>query len=376
MGIKKITIALIIVFLVMQFVIAEAKNINQVQDELQQAQQDLEDLKDKLQSNNSQQKSTAAQLKQLMTQLQETERKINNLEVQIEELDESIVAREAELEQALNDLNEREELLGGRVQAIYKYSSLSYASILFKAESLADFLSRFTMMRKLISVDRELIAEISAKRDALEKEKSSLLEAKQVMEIQRQTVEYRRSEYQTRSAQRTALMRRLETDAEEYEKALKELEATSKKLEEQLRQLGDSDVNGTGTFTWPTPGYTWITSAFGYRIHPITKKRSFHTGVDVGIGYGKKIYAADSGTVIHAGSYGGYGLSVIINHGNGRSTLYAHNSKLLVKQGQSVAKGQAISECGTTGLSTGPHLHFEIRINGEPNNPFNFVKKK
>lgn len=374
--VKKLSILLMVMLLVMQIVITEAKDASQIQKELYEAQQDLEDLQGKIKDNNNKQKATAAQLKKLNGQITETERKIGVLEEKITELEESIATSESNLEQAINELNQREELLGGRVQAIYKYSSLSYVSILFKSENLADFLSRYTMMKKLISADRDLIEEINGKRSQLEEEKQSLLESKQNMEIQIQTVEYRRSEYQTRSAQRDALMKELEQDAVEFEKALKELDETSKKLTEELKNMGEPTSIGTGTFTWPTPGTTWITSPFGYRIHPVTGKRTFHRGVDIGVSYGKNIYATDGGTVVHAGSYGNYGLAVIINHGNGKSSLYAHNSKVLVKKGDIVIKGQAISKCGTTGLSTGPHLHFEIRNNGEPTNPLNYVKPK
>lgn len=373
---KKLSVILIVVLLVMQVTITEAKDAGQLQKDLMDAKNDLSSLKDKIDANDNKQKATAYQLKKLNSQITETERKINVLEEKIAELDTSIKNSEQELGKALENLKEREELLGGRVQAIYKYSSLSYVSILFKSESLADFLSRYTMMRKLITVDRELIKEISEQRVQLEEEKKSLEEAKKAMEVQRETVECRRTEYQTRSAQRNALMQSLKEDKKEFEKALNDLEETSKKLEKELQAMGEPSSVGTGKFTWPTPGTTWVTSPFGYRNHPVTGKRSFHRGIDIGIGYGKNIYASDGGTVVHSGSYGNYGLAVVINHGNGKSSLYAHNSKLLVKKGQVVTKGQLISKCGTTGLSTGPHLHFEIRNNGTPSNPMNYVKKR
>ena len=373
---KRIVLVLLLVVLLMQGASVSGYTINDVQEELEQAQKDLADLQQKLKETTSQKKATASQLSTLNTQLAATDIQINTLEEQIELVTQSLEMRRLLIVQKEVELNTRESLLQGRVQAIYKYSSLSYFSTLFKAESLAAFLSRYTMMRKLISVDRNLIASIKEDQAFLVEEESALEEEKALLEIKRQTIEYRRAEYEARTQQRNAMMAKLEKDAVEYEKALDELEKESKALEEELKKLAESAVKGSGTLRWPTPGYTRITSPFGYRIHPITNKNSMHTGIDIAVPYGKSIYAADSGTVVYSGSYGGYGLVVIINHGNGISTLYAHNSKLLVKEGQGVAKGQSISLCGTTGLSTGPHLHFEVRLDGKPVNPLSYVSKE
>ena len=127
-----------------------------------------------------------------------------------------------------------------------------------------------------------------------------------------------------------------------------------------------------GTFTWPTPGYTTITSKFGYRTHPVTKVYKLHTGVDVAVPSGVSVLAAADGVVTISGNHTAYGKYVSINHGGGVATLYAHNSQLLVKAGDSVKKGQVISKSGNTGWSTGPHLHFEVLVNGNPVNPMQY----
>ena len=125
--------------------------------------------------------------------------------------------------------------------------------------------------------------------------------------------------------------------------------------------------------TWPAPGIYRITSPFGYRIHPILNTKKLHTGIDIGVPQGTKIVAAQSGTIIYSDWYGGYGMVIMIDHGGGIVTLYGHNSKLIAKVGQKVDKGDAVSLSGTTGLSTGPHLHFEVRVNGQYVDPLTYV---
>jgi murein DD-endopeptidase MepM/ murein hydrolase activator NlpD len=153
-----------------------------------------------------------------------------------------------------------------------------------------------------------------------------------------------------------------------------ELEATSRELVSIIAQLEAEQKGtggGTGTFIWPTAGP--ITSYYGLRLHPILGTYRMHYGLDIGAPYGQSIYAADSGVVIFANWMGGYGLTLIIDHGDGLSTLYAHTSDILVNVGDAVNQGQVVAKVGSTGYSTGPHLHFEVRVNGEPQNPLNYL---
>lgn len=131
-----------------------------------------------------------------------------------------------------------------------------------------------------------------------------------------------------------------------------------------------------GDLIWPSNEYKRITSPFGDRIHPVSGSKKFHSGIDIAIPYGKPILAAQMGEVVFSGKMGGYGFVIVIDHGGGIHTLYAHNSKLIAKVGDSVNKGQKIAECGSTGISTGAHLHFEVRNNGEYKNPLEYIKKE
>jgi len=162
-----------------------------------------------------------------------------------------------------------------------------------------------------------------------------------------------------------------------YAKALDDLEAMSKQLETIIRNLqvntSDQPRRGSGKFTWPAPGYSRITSPFGYRLHPILKQNRLHTGMDIGAPTGAKVVAGEEGTVIHVGSLTGFGNTIIIDHGGGYSTLYAHLSAYSVSKGQEVKKGETIGKVGSTGWATGPHLHFEVRVNGTPVKPDDYL---
>ena len=138
----------------------------------------------------------------------------------------------------------------------------------------------------------------------------------------------------------------------------------------------DSDTrapapSGSGIFIWPVNGP--ITSPFGYRIHPVLGRRIFHSGIDIGVDYGTPVHAAAAGVVVEADWMGGYGNAVLIDHGNGLSTIYGHNTSLTVSAGQTVSQGQIIAYSGATGMATGPHVHFEVRLNGTPVNPMNYL---
>jgi murein DD-endopeptidase MepM/ murein hydrolase activator NlpD len=200
-----------------------------------------------------------------------------------------------------------------------------------------------------------------------------------------------KAQYEQQADYQKQVVERLKSDKRALEAAQAQLEKDSKgissliqkKVAEMQRRLAEEArerakrgepvaiVLGTGQFTLPSVGE--ITSSFGWRTHPILGYQKFHSGMDFGADYGSPIMAADRGVVVFAGWYGGYGNTIIIDHGGGMTTLYAHSEELYVAEGQSVQRGQAIAAVGSTGLSTGPHLHFEVRRDGEPIDPAEFL---
>ena len=182
-----------------------------------------------------------------------------------------------------------------------------------------------------------------------------------------------RADMEEKVKRREALIERLRTDKDLIDQQYEELMRASRQVGEMIRErgMGSAAPSGSGAMIWPVSGS--VTSEFGWRVHPITGTQKFHSGVDIGADYGVPIHAAQSGTVEYAGWVSGYGNTVIINHGGGITTLYGHNQSLAVSAGQSVSQGQVISYCGSTGNSTGPHCHFEVRQNGEPVSPYSYL---
>ena len=261
-----------------------------------------------------------------------------------------------------------------RIRDIYKNGQVNYLDVLFGAKDFSDFVSRMDILKKILAYDNALLQATKADREALARAKAQLeIDRVKIVELRKQSAA-KKELVAARRQERQGVLNAATYERETAERAYRELIETSKQIETMIRKIqsGEKNVGGsTGTMLWPAEGE--ITSPFGWRVHPIFGTQRLHTGIDIGADYGDTVRAADGGVIIHSDWMGGYGNAVIIDHGNGISTLYAHNSQLLVSEGQTVAKGQAISRVGSTGYSTGPHLHFEVRQNGTPVNPLNFL---
>jgi len=271
-------------------------------------------------------------------------------------------------------LNTRRQLLGKRLRDNYIRGNVSYIEVLLRSRSMHDYLSRSYYVERIVESDIELVRGIKADQRQLMQDKRRLelqeAEQKQLQtELAMQTAEYRASVERKRD-----LLHDLRESRQSMEEALDELEETSRQIEARIRALQQTPRGRarllrpwTGSFSSPADGP--ITSGYGMRFHPILRRYRMHTGVDISAGYGSPIRAAADGEVILAGHMRGYGNTIIVDHGGGVSTLYAHCSDILVLEGQNVQKGQIIARVGSTGLATGPHLHFEVRHNGTPVNP-------
>ena len=325
---------------------------------------------------------------------------------QIEIYDEIIAEKQAELDKALEKETAQTELLRSRIRAMEENSTYSYASFIFDSSSVTELLSRIGDVNDIMHYDKTLEEEYMAAREDVESIKKSYEEARHEQELLQKELDTKQAKLDAQVEAAYTMIADIETlsddaqaeydaIAEEEAKAEETLqEAIRKRAAEQAKHNQNNNSNnggggnsggsggnsgggssGGGSATslsnlqWPVPSCTLITSRFGYRVAPTTGASTYHGGLDVGAGMGASIVAAGAGDVIYAGENGGYGNCVMIDHGNGVVTVYAHMSSIGVSYGQYVTAGQYVGAVGSTGVSTGPHCHFEIRINGAQTDP-------
>ncbi len=242
---------------------------------------------------------------------------------------------------------------------------MSYIKILLNSSSISDFFNNVYIVKQIVKQDKEVLTELDENKQEIEDKKNQIENKKVEQEELKLLLEIDNES--------------LNNDKIELEKLKSELEKEENELESEIEKIAaQSVVNGEGQVissgSWPVPGHSRISSPYGYRIHPIFNTKKMHTGIDIPAPTGTPAVAIDSGKVIFSGTKGGYGNTVMIQHDDGKVTLYGHNSKLAVSVGQRVEKGQVVSKIGSTGNSTGPHLHFEVRINGKHVNPVPYIK--
>ncbi|MBM3471996.1 MAG: peptidase M23 [Armatimonadetes bacterium] len=275
-------------------------------------------------------------------------------------------------------LDKHSAAVSARVKVIYEVGEPSYLEVLLDATSFSDFVERADYMQRVTDRDADLLVRFTADKKRADDLRHQLEEAES--RERRETAELNRikAEEESKAAAAERLLKKANSDRAAAEQQLEELEKASNEIEAMLADLqrgrgSYAELRYSGTWSgWgsaPISAGYHVSSGFGYRVHPISGRRSFHDGVDLACGYGTPIHAAASGRVVHAGWYGAYGMAIIVDHGSGWSTLYGHCSSLAVGAGQSVAAGQVIGSVGSTGYSTGPHLHFSVRYYGSPRSP-------
>lgn len=318
---------------------------------------------------------------------------------QVKIYDEIIAEKQAELDKALEKETAQTELLRSRIRAMEENSSYSYASFIFDSSSVTELLSRIGDVNDIMHYDKTLEEEYMSAREDVESIKKSYEEARHEQELLQKELDTKQSELDAQVEAAYTMIADIETlsdDAQAEYDAIAEAEAEAEEtLQEAIRKRAEEEAkrnqnNNTGgnsggnsgggssgggsavnlsDLQWPVPSCTLITSRFGYRVAPTTGASTYHGGLDIGAGMGASIVSAGAGDVIYAGANGGYGNCVMVDHGNGIVTVYAHMSSIGVSYGQYVTAGQYVGAVGSTGVSTGPHCHFEIRINGAQTDP-------
>ncbi|MFH1709931.1 MAG: peptidoglycan DD-metalloendopeptidase family protein [bacterium] len=282
-----------------------------------------------------------------------------------------IVELKSELSDAENKIRYESKNLRLRIREVFKSGSGGFLDILFASKSMSDFINRTYYFGCLVGRDAELISSIRQQVEAIRSARTRLELANREIKDNVRVIETQKREIAMAGAEKQRTYQFLRSRRQEYEKRVKELEASSLEFERFIRSRGRSTAVSSGRFGWPITGR--ITSRFGYRRHPLWGGTNLHTGLDIAAPYGKPIMCADSGEVIYSGWWGGYGKAVVIDHGRGYTTVYGHMSRIYAQVGQKVEKNQVIGLIGSTGFSTGPHLHFEIRYNGKPVDPLAYL---
>ena len=405
-------------------------------DELERVQERLDDAKTDLQGVEKRKAVELSDLQELDARRAELDRELQDLNVRLEaaegELAESqaaldattqqLVATEAKLADTRERLTANQDAFQTRARATYMYGGQAqWAGLVAGLDSVQEFQMGVKYARSVLQEDRERVERIAALEQVIQRTTVDLGElqdrraAQRAVDAERRDVaaaivaeqEAVKREVDVEVEKRRLLVARLESDRRSYVAMVQNLEADSRNLEEELRQIAAAEraarleaerraarqaaaaaaraaaaappatpdrpdppaapVESTGAMLWPANGPK--TSDFGWRTHPIFGTSRFHAGIDIGAGYGSPIVAPKDGVVVLAGENGGYGNAVALDHGGGLATFFAHQSSIAVSYGQSVSRGEVIGYVGSTGYSTGPHLHFEVRVNGSPTDP-------
>ena len=386
---RNLRIVVIIVIIITMFGLPftfsqKSLHAQSLEDELEQIKKEREETKEKIEEVKKQEQSYMNQVSevesQLLSALSELEGLNGELAESKSEVDKTtieLVLKEQELSKIEEELEEKAQVLNERVASIYKNKNGNILEVLFKAKDFIEFISKLKLMNLLAEQDTEIVQLIKDKKNANLSIKQSILDLREKQKEYKNQVEKlvglseeKTSEIEGIYGEKKNLLSQTRTDKNTLMQMEKQLEVKESEIKRILESYKYGSAPG-GKLLWPAPGY--IKSGFGWRIHPIFGTNRFHSGVDIVAPYGALVKAADGGQVIQAEYSGGYGYTITLYHGGGFATRYAHLSGFNVSMGQFVERGQVIGFVGSTGWSTGPHLHFEVRINGNAQNPVAYL---
>jgi len=354
---------------------------NELGDAVQQ-QKDILNQKDQTRGKLNELTYTADKIKarmvQLETQIAAAQMLFEQKQAAYAQAQNQVLSAQKELDLKQKELEDRQVALGKRAKGIYESGQVSYLELLFQSVNLGDFITRMEYFAELVSNDRQLLTDIKSQKEQIVQKTNELMSKRdQAALLEKQAASVKTDLDKANAQQREALDENTKAQQVAYDN-IERLESEANAWNDKIRKLQAAQAGRSGGVsgsitTWPVPGYYEISSPFGWRIHPITQKRSLHTGTDIAASSGTQITAAGAGVVIMAGWNTAYGNMTIIDHGKGISTLYGHQSALNVTEGQAVQANQVIGYVGSTGWSTGPHLHFEVRVSGNPTDPLQYV---
>lgn len=348
-----------------------------LEDQLADLQRQAEEQQAKTNEASAKVESVSERLRQIQEELRVATAEYKEVKGQLDSVEDKISDNTELLQKTEADLKVKNKKLQQRVRDIYINGQISYVDVLFGAKDFADLMTRMDVLKRIIKHDYDLIMKVREEKATVENTRVQLEKDKAEAEVLVTDAQAKKAKVEDKESEQQVLLDQAIYDRDTSERMYEEIMAASQEVANMIRRSHMSSAGysgapaGAGGMIWPISGP--ITSEFGWRTHPIFGTARFHSGLDIGGDYGMPIYAAASGTVIYAGWISGYGNAVIIDHGGGVTTLYGHNDSLNVSEGENVAQGQVIAMCGSTGNSTGPHCHFEVRENGEPVSPYGYL---
>ena len=357
---------------------ASVETLRQMQEQIDQQRSNLRKERDRL---STAQQAAQGQIGGIKLNIQSTETAYKDYDFQIQLTNKRLKELEVDLAQAQQSYYQKQGATIARLRFLQRQKLTGFGwDVLLKSQNLNELLDRRRQVKLIYQADQQILTNLKAEAQSIKQQKTEIEIQKNQIALLTQQLLAQKAQFQAQLTAQQQLIGRLNTDKQALEAAQEQLATDSRSIGRLIQRqvaaankaiLPNSGIFGTGQLTYPSEAE--ITSTFGWRIHPILGYSRFHSGLDFGADYGGTIRAADNGVVIFAGWYGSYGYAVVINHGEGISTLYGHNSKLFVAEGQTVQRGDAIASAGSTGLSTGPHLHFEVRKDGEPVDPMIYL---
>lgn len=370
---KRITIYVLVFLLLTSVFSAGAVYAATSQEQLNQIQQDKKEAQKELAAGKAKEKELSSKINNIEGQIKSTQNEITNLQGSISQTEASIAAAKANLAKVEAEMAVQNKNLNGRLRVMYKNGNTSFLEILLGSSSITSFMNNMDMVQRILNNDMELLKTIEVKHKEIETQKKTLENMQAKLVADKAAEAAKREALLGDKGSVAALKSEVVADNATISKNLASLEAAGNRLISEIQALQNKDkvYLGSGKLGWPVSGRT--TSEFSTRTSPITGKTERHLGLDIAVSTGTPVAAAEAGTVIKAGWNNSYGFMVIIDHGGGIATLYAHNSRLAVSVGTQVSRGSTIAYSGSTGDSTGPHVHFEVRVNGQYQNPRNWL---
>lgn len=372
---KRIFYLVLSILLVFNSLYVYADSINDLKNKQKDVNQQIQNKKGEIKKIQNQAKDVSSEIQELDKEVDKANTELVTIDKKIEVLQEDIVKSGIELKNAEKKIDEKQDVFNKRLKVMYRNGNAGYLEVLLSSSSIKDFLARKDMVQAIAKQDTELITYMEEQREIINTKKIQLETQKKEVEISKNKLESRRRDLAKATRAKQDLMGRLKENHDSLEKEYDSLNDFAKSIESEIFKLQvNSGPYSGGKMSWPVPGHSRISSPFGYRIHPILNKKKLHTGIDIPAPTGTNIVAGSDGEVVHAGNLGGYGKVVMIDHGGGILTLYAHNSRIVTSVGTKVKRGDVVSKAGSTGMSTGPHLHFEVRKNGKYQDPMPWLK--